>query len=171
VDINVGTARLTLMINHFKAQDQNSVKSNAKRTEQAQRVAELVNAAEKDGRSAVVMGDLNAPPTSTVVGKTISALLSHPKLTDPYAGFVNKKVDGAWTHYYTPRNEVSRIDYILLSKTLAFDPPDPAKDIVRKGQTTKNTHYPNVPGSRYGTVGPMNTEASDHCPVSVTLTL
>ena len=70
---------------------------------------------------------------------------------------------------------------LLLQQALEFQPAvvamasedalgtvTPAVDIVRKGQTTQNKHYT---GPRYGTVGPLHTEASDHCPVIVTLEL
>jgi endonuclease/exonuclease/phosphatase family metal-dependent hydrolase len=161
VDVKVGGAKLTVMANHFKAQDRTPKQSNPKRQRQAERVAELVTAAEAAGRSAVVMGDLNVPPTN----KTIAAVRGHPKLQDPFGSFTNQQ---AWTHYYGGNRSVSRIDYILVSKKLSFTKPDPAVDIVRKGQTTQNEHYT---GPRYGTVGPLHTEASDHCPVTVTLEL
>lgn len=161
VDVKVGGAKLTIMANHFKAQDATPKNSNAKRQRQAERVAELVDAAEKAGRSAVVMGDLNVPPAN----KTIAAVVKHAKLNDPYGAFAGKD---AWTHYYASQKEVSRLDYILVSRKLAFETPDPGRDIIRKGQTTKNAKYT---GPRYPTVGPMHTEASDHCPVSVTLKL
>jgi endonuclease/exonuclease/phosphatase family metal-dependent hydrolase len=163
VDLRVGTTKLTVMANHLKAQDKKPEKSDAKRTRQAERVAELVDAAEKD-RAAIVMGDLNVSPTHKN-SKTIDAIAKHPKVSDPFGGLPKNQT---WTHYYESKNEVSRLDYILVSKKLGVSPPDPAKDIVRKGQTTKNTHYT---GERYGTIGPVHTEASDHCPLSVTLEL
>jgi endonuclease/exonuclease/phosphatase family metal-dependent hydrolase len=166
LDLDVAGTKLTIMANHFKAQDRTPAKSNPKRQHQAERVAQLVNEAEAAGRAAIVMGDLNVPPSNTsIVGKTIAAVRGHPKLQDPFGSFTNQQ---AWTHYYGGDRSVSRIDYILVSKKLSFTKPDPAVDIVRKGQTTQNKHYT---GPRYGTVGPLHTEASDHCPVSVTLEL
>lgn len=161
VDLDVAGTKLTVMANHFKAQDPTPKKSNPKRQRQAERVAESVNAAEAAGRAAIVMGDLNVPPAN----KTIAAVTGHAKLQDPFGSFKNAE---AWTHYYAGDRSVSRLDYILVSKKLKFTKPDPARDIVRKGQTTQNQHYP---GPRYGTVGPQHTEASDHCPVTVTLEL
>jgi endonuclease/exonuclease/phosphatase family metal-dependent hydrolase len=163
VDFKVGTTKITVMANHLKAQDRSPATSDAKRTRQAKRVAELVDAAEKGG-VAIVMGDLNVAPTKDNF-KTIEAIAKHPKLKDPFAAFPAKMT---WTHFYESKNEVSRLDYILVSKKLNVATPDPDKDIMRKGQTTKNTHYP---GPRYGTIGPVHTEASDHCPVTVTLEL
>ena len=166
LDLDVAGTKLTIMANHFKAQDRTPAKSNPKRQHQAKRVAQLVNEAEAAGRAAIVMGDLNVPPSNTsIVGKTIAAVRGHPKLQDPFGSFTNQQ---AWTHYYGGDRSVSRIDYILVSKKLSFTKPDPAVDIVRKGQTTQNKHYT---GPRYGTVGPLHTEASDHCPVTVTLEL
>jgi endonuclease/exonuclease/phosphatase family metal-dependent hydrolase len=91
-------------------------------------------------------------------------------LKDVYAGFPKKQ---AWTHYYDSQDSVSRLDYILPHKSLKVLTPSGANvsptDIIRQGLTTKAMkHYA---GPRYGTIGPMHTEASDHCPVTVALEL
>jgi exonuclease III len=173
LDLDVAGTKLTIMANHFKAQDRTPKSSNPKRQRQAERVAQLVDAAEAAGRAAIVMGDLNVPPSNTsIVGKTITAVRNHAKLQDPFGSFPTTSrppsPKDAWTHYFAGDRSVSRLDYILVSKKLKFTKPDPAVDIVRKGQTTQNKHYT---GPRYGTVGPQHTEASDHCPVTIVLEL
>jgi len=71
--------------------------------------------------------------------------------------------------------EVSRLDYVLPHKSLVVDPVDVVAldantSIVRKGLSTKCHQYP-MNLARYPTIGPVDTEASDHCPVIVTLEL
>jgi endonuclease/exonuclease/phosphatase family metal-dependent hydrolase len=169
VDLNVAGKVLTVMANHLKAQDSKPKTSDARRKLQADRVAAVVNAAVAENKLPVVMGDMNVDAQAKN-GKTINALVKHPELRDPYAGFPKKQ---AWTHYYDSEDSVSRLDYILPHKSLKVITPAGASvgdtDIVRKGLTTKAIkHYD---GPRYGTVGPVNTEASDHCPVTVTVEL
>jgi endonuclease/exonuclease/phosphatase family metal-dependent hydrolase len=69
-----------------------------------------------------------------------------------------------WTHFYESGNEVSRLDYILVEKSLTVS----ETKIVRNGLSTKCKDYT---GPRYPTVGLAHTEASDHCPVTVVLSV
>ena len=149
VDITAAGKVLTLLINHFKAQD-GKPQSVARRTKQAKRVAELVVAAEKDGKFPIVLGDLNVAPGTD---GSLNALLKNSSLKDPFP-------PDTWTHYYVPQKKTSRLDYILPHKKLKVV----SHDIVRKGLTTKCKQYT---GERYPTVGQEHTEASDHCPTSV----
>jgi len=142
---------LTLLINHLKAQD-GTQQSVTRRTRQAERVAELVKVAVKDGKLPIVLGDLNVPPKSDT---SLDALLKSPLLKDPFS-------PDTWTHYYVPDKKVSRLDYILPHKSLDVI----STDIVRKGLTTKCKQYT---GPRYSTIAQEHTEASDHCPASVVL--
>jgi endonuclease/exonuclease/phosphatase family metal-dependent hydrolase len=151
VDLSANGRVLTLLINHFKAQD-GTPQSAARRTKQAERVAELVKVTVKDGRLPIVLGDLNVPPKSD---KSLNALLKNPLLKDPFPS-------DTWTHYYVPQKKVSRLDYILPHKSLGVI----STEIVRKGLTTKCKQYT---GPRYPTIAQEYTEASDHCPTSALL--
>jgi endonuclease/exonuclease/phosphatase family metal-dependent hydrolase len=151
IDLSVSGKILTLLINHFKAQD-GTQSSVAKRTRQADRVAELAKQAAKDGKLPIVLGDLNVPPKSDA---SLNALLKNSLLKDPFPS-------DTWTHYYVPDKKVSRLDYILPHKSIAVI----STDIVRKGLTTKCKQYT---GPRYPTVAQEHTEASDHCPTSAVL--
>ena len=156
VDIETGKQTLTLLVNHLKAQD-DSKTSAARRAKQAARVAELADDAAKAGRLPIVLGDLNVDSTRD---DTLAPLVDSPLLADPFPA-------GTWTHFYAynPKGKrTSRLDYILPHKSLEVT----ATDIVRKGLTTKCKEYD---GPRYPTVGLEHTEASDHCPVSVTIKL
>jgi endonuclease/exonuclease/phosphatase family metal-dependent hydrolase len=75
--------------------------------------------------------------------------------------FANAKE--GWTHYYVAGNEISRLDYILVDKSLSVA----STSILRHGITLKCA----LAGERYPTVGYVDSEASDHCPVTVTLNL
>ena len=110
------------------------------------------------GRLPIVLGDLNEDfnvtpsnlqPLKDIVGKV---------LTDPF----ENETDG-WTHYYQVDDTTSRLDYILVDKSLGVS----HASILRKGITLKCA----AAGERYPTIGFVDTEASDHCPMSVTLDL
>ncbi len=157
VDVDAGKARLTFLVNHFKAQD-SSKASNALRKAQAARVAQLVAEVKSRQRQPVVCGDLNEDwvspagdlaPLKDRVGK---------ELADPFAS-----EDGVWTHFYEATGETSRLDYILVDSGLSTSAPS----ILSKGISLKCS----AAGERYPTVGYSGTEASDHCPVSVVLEL
>jgi endonuclease/exonuclease/phosphatase family metal-dependent hydrolase len=108
------------------------------------------------------LGDLNYDSAKAGPNDdgSLGPLLQHPDLTDPFDKLDAKE---RWTHFYESGKEVSRLDYILLDKRLKMV-GKPA--IVRKGLSIKCKQYT---GPRYPTVGPKNTEASDHCPVTVVL--
>jgi endonuclease/exonuclease/phosphatase family metal-dependent hydrolase len=154
VDVVVNKKTLTLLVNHFKAQD-GSASSVKRRKKQAQRVAELATLAAKAKKLPIVLGDLNVD-TAAKDG-SLDPLCKDLKdlLPDPFPA-------GTWTHYYASGKKISRLDYILPHKDL----PVISTKIVRMGLTTKAKQYA---GPRYPTVGQEHTEASDHCPVSVVL--
>lgn len=158
VDCLVNGKILTLLVNHFKAQDAND-SSIKKRTNQANKVKDLVNKAVGEGKYPIVLGDLNVDQNHprTPGDLSINSLLTSPELKDPFPA-------DTWTHYFVPQRTVSRLDYILPHKSLNVD----SINIVRKGLTTKCRQYE---GPRYATVGAEHTEASDHCPISITLDL
>jgi endonuclease/exonuclease/phosphatase family metal-dependent hydrolase len=154
VDVKVGGSTLTLLVNHLKAQDSGKTHV-ARRRSQSERVAKLVDENLARGHKPIVLGDLNVDTKKK--DKSLDPLIKHKKLkdTDP---------TGTWTHYYSGGKSVSRLDYILVDKTLAH-----AKvEIVRNGLTTKCKQYT---GPRFPTIGPEHTEASDHSAVVVELTV
>lgn len=154
-DIAVGGKILTLLINHFKAQD-GTAASKQKRAKQAARVAQLAADAADAGKLPVVMGDLNVDSKDE---DSLDSLVKSTLLSDPF-----KKLPATeqWSHYYVPQKKVSRLDYILPHKDLTAT----SVTVVRNGLTTKARQYT---GPRYPTIGQEHTEASDHCPVTVEL--
>ena len=157
VDIDVNGTLLTLLINHFKAQDDKKT-SIERRKEQARRVADLAKAAKNKGRKPIVMGDLNMDSQGPANDKSLEPL------TKSFLKDTLKSVpaNDHWTHYYAYEKSTSRLDYILTDPGLTVT----GVDVFRKGLTTKCKQYT---GPRFPTIGPENTEASDHCPTSVTI--
>jgi endonuclease/exonuclease/phosphatase family metal-dependent hydrolase len=163
VDLNVGGKMLTFLVNHLKAQDGKDA-SNQRRKEQADRVLQLVQRAKTRGSHPIVLGDLNADVNSKSAagkkaGATLSALAGATEIVDTFDGMADK-----WTHYYESDSEVSRLDYILVDKELSFK----NQSITREGLSKKCKQYS---GPRFPTVSYQHTEASDHCPISVEITL
>jgi len=155
VDIRLGAGTLTFLVNHLKAQDREE-SSDARREEQALRVAALARQAVEQGKHPVVLGDLNADADwTTPAAKSLAGLVKADFLTDAFAS-----VDDRWTHFYEPGKEVSRLDYILVDNRLGVK----GQRITRGGLSKKCAKYT---GQRYPTVSYQHTEASDHCPVSV----
>ncbi len=75
-----------------------------------------------------------------------------------------------WTHYFVPFDSVSRLGYILVDSLLATDAKAhyERRGLTRKRRADKDEQ---VAEHRYPTIGHVGTEASDHCLVSVDLTL
>lgn len=156
VDLTFNDRTLTLLVNHFKAQD-GTASSVKRRKVQAQRVADVAAELAKPAvnKLPIVLGDLNVD--SAKKDGSLDPLLKDLKtlLPDPFPA-------GTWTHYYASDKKVSRLDYILPHKDLKAT----ATKIVRQGLSTKCKQYT---GPRYPTVGQEHTEASDHCPTTVVL--
>jgi endonuclease/exonuclease/phosphatase family metal-dependent hydrolase len=157
VDVDVGSTPLTFLVNHLKAQDGKKA-SDTRRLEQATRLAEIASLTTKNGRRPIIVGDLNealtaAPSNLKPLKDLIGKVLSDPFQSD----------SDNWTHFYVAGNETSRLDYILVDNRLEVS----SKSILRKGITLKCA----TAGERYPTIGYVDTEASDHCPVTVALQL
>jgi endonuclease/exonuclease/phosphatase family metal-dependent hydrolase len=168
IDLQIGKATLTILANHFKAQDgsptgsaeqkQRWEKASRRRRQQAERVAELVDDARKAKKYPIVIGDLNIDSRQTNYDKSLDPLLDHQSLADPLP--TEFKGKSLWTHFYDSERTVSRLDYILTDSKLEVK----KTEIFRKGLSTKCKQHN---GDRFPTIGPSHTEASDHCPTSV----
>jgi endonuclease/exonuclease/phosphatase family metal-dependent hydrolase len=159
VDVEANGTVITLMVNHFKAQD-GKPSSIARRRLQAERVASIAMEAMAAGRKPIVLGDLNIDTRQSDYDRSLDPLFDG-MLEDSLATLPE---DNRWTHFYSYKKKVSRLDYILTDPSLnARDPL-----IFRKGLSTKCKQYG---GERFATIGPEHTEASDHCPTAVTVTV
>ncbi|MBX9845186.1 MAG: hypothetical protein K2Z80_25580 [Xanthobacteraceae bacterium] len=173
IDLQIGKTTLTILANHFKAQEGNPngsadqkmqwAKASARRNRQAERVAELVDDARKAKKLPIVIGDLNIDSRQKTYDKSLDLVLKHKALADPLMDATKDKKE-LWTHFYDSENTVSRLDYILTDGNLDVK----GVEMFRMGLSTKCKQYA---GPRYPTIGPSHTEASDHCPTSVVLKL
>ena len=161
VDIQVQDSEkvLTFLVNHLKSQGGEN-KSIAKRKRQANRVAELAKTALEQDKYPIVIGDLNTDAQRNKKDDSLDKLLELKSLQDPFSDL---PLDENWTHFFESGKSVSRLDYILLDARLTVK----STQIVRKGLSTKARKF--YSGERYPTIGPANTEASDHCPTSISI--
>lgn len=164
VDILVDGKALTLYVNHFKSMMEGREATRARRQEQAERVAEIIDARWKKASykgNFVVLGDLNDYPE----GKTgLAALLDHKGLTNVLTRLPEAE---RWTHYYAGGNAYRQLDYLLLSAGLAkANPGKPA--VMRLGLPWRAQR---VTAERIPGVGENDPKASDHAPLYMDITL
>lgn len=164
VDILVDKTLLTIYVNHFKSMIGGRDETRARRVEQAERVAKLIDARWKRSRYAgnfVVLGDLNDYPEGNT---SLTALLSHKGLHN----VLDRLPDAErWTHYYAGGNAYRQLDYLLLSSGLAkANPGQPA--VMRRGLPWRAQQ---VSEDRLDDVGENYPKASDHAPFYMDITL
>jgi endonuclease/exonuclease/phosphatase family metal-dependent hydrolase len=162
VEARVNGSVLTFLVNHFKAQDQNP-NTTARRERQAARVADLAKAAHDEGKKPVVLGDFNIDTRQVNYDGSLDSLVDSPVLHDPFADL---GTNDRWTHFFSSKKTVSRLDYILVDDSL--QPKVLGVEIFRRGLSPKATQFP---GPRLPSMQGNGLEASDHCPTTVVLNL
>ncbi len=164
IELDIGGKALTLYANHFKSMMEGRDATRARRQEQAERVAAIVDARwKKSGYKGnfVVLGDLNDYPE----GKTaLASLLDHKGLSNVLTRLPQSE---QWTHYYAGGNSYSQLDYLLLSKGLAQ--ANAGKPMVMRGGLPWRAQR--VTGERLEGVGENEPKASDHAPLYMDITL
>ncbi|MFM2126248.1 MAG: hypothetical protein RL328_2699 [Acidobacteriota bacterium] len=165
-DIDVDGSRLTLFINHFKSMLGGRKQTRPKRLKQAKAVRQIVT--DRFGANAgdapwIVLGDLNDFPEDAEGTTTaLTELTAWDQLEN-----VIERLDEAerFTHFQDTTKELSQLDYVLLSKSLAA--ATAAKPVlIRKGLSTKAA----VDGPRFPEVT-AKIVASDHCPFAIDIKL
>lgn len=178
VDFLVGDGNkqtLTLFINHFTSQLSDD---GEKRELQAKEVVRIIKerfGSDLKGGDFIVVGDLNAKPTSPELAA----------LYDPSLGLhdVLTKVPQVerWTHFYYDDKgkplELSQLDHFLVSPSL-WEKNNQGRDVVvtieKRGLLQTIRHWSEdktgpLPEPFKGVTVAPGTEGSDHCPVYVSL--
>ena len=158
VDVKIKNTVYTFLVNHFKAQDGKPA-STEKRIRQSTRVKELADNAFKEGKKPIVLGDLNIDVKQPDYDQSLDKLYKSTKLHDP---FKNLPDEERWSHYYSSGRKVSRLDYVLVDKSLSVS----GTEFFREGLTP---HCKQYKGPRLKSMEGNDLEASDHCPTSVIL--
>ncbi len=144
---------LYVLLNHFKSKSGGERRSDPRRTEQAEAVAEILTT-EYDLQSehVIVMGDLNDTPARDPLQPLLGLQDLHDVLE---LQFPDTPAD-RWTYHYS-RNE--QIDYILVSEPLkqAFV----KADVFRRGMADVD-QYSNGAIQPYTQVTGWRNAASDH---------
>jgi predicted extracellular nuclease len=186
LEINFETTNgksLTIYVNHLKSNYSDvkdpikkkleEEKNNNLRLKQAEKVRDLVrdkfpgNSFKKE--NFIVLGDFNDTPGSPF----LVPLLEEIGMEDVVSRLDFKE---RWTHFWQKENSVSQLDYILLSPRLSKNAMKPY--IERRGLSNKVKKFTHL-GSKKGEKIPFNfsrfpgvtdrIDASDHCPVFVSL--
>jgi predicted extracellular nuclease len=164
LQIEVGKRLLFVYVNHFKSMMEGRDQTRARRSEQASRVAKIIDDRwQQSGYEGnyVVLGDLNDYPDSAT---SLTSLLTHKGLTNIVERLPK---DEQWTHFYSKGNEYKQLDYLLVSSSLATANAG-APGIMRKGLPYRAERYQ---GARFDNVGEREPKASDHAPVFMDLEL
>src|SRR6185503_15033143 len=135
VDIRANGSTLTFLVNHFKAQDGNPA-STTRRLNQAKKVIALAKAAKTAGKLPIVIGDLNIDTAQNNYDQSLDPVVTAPSLTDPFQAL---PAADRWTHFFSSKKSVSRLDYILLDQSLAGSVT--GLDILRRGLSPKATQF------------------------------
>ncbi|MFO1124892.1 MAG: endonuclease/exonuclease/phosphatase family protein [Methylocystis sp.] len=148
-------ARVLLMLNHFKSKLGSSQSSNAKRSAQAKRVAEIYNERVAMGiKNIAIMGDFNDTPDS----EPLHPLIEETDLKDV---FLHPSFDdGGFPGTYGNCAAGNKIDFILLSPALF--------DKVTGGGVFRKGMWPGARAKRweaYPEVARKEDAASDHAAI------
>ena len=130
-----GNRRLSLFINHFKSKyaetPEQRETGDAKRLRQAEKVVSILKSrfpgSQFEQRYFAVVGDLNDEPSSPALAPLVQGL----GLVDALEAIPNQ--EDRWTHWWRSANEVSQLDYVLLSPALAEAVGGAAPVIERRG--------------------------------------
>ena len=200
VELDFGDRRLTLFGCHLKSMDAGRMEGREAtlplRRAEAQAVRKIIATRFGEGwREAnwAVLGDLNCyryglGPLAQLNDEGDSGL---EPLLDDFAidPMQSLPVHERWTHFHRGWSESLQaltethapLDYILLSPALAAANPEPAMQMIRRGLPYRVPLDPRAPdrsiatlatsADRYPRIGWDRPKASDHCPLTIDLTI
>jgi predicted extracellular nuclease len=197
VDVTVGGKPLTLFVSHFKSKGGARAGPDGRGDTLPIRVAEAKAARHvigerfgKDGmasRDWLFCGDLNDFYEKLVITEDGNDNYTFTPAPEPEnaisvlmeGGFCENLVarrdaDNRWTNYHTrgpQERQLTQIDYMMASPSLAHKNLGVKPDIIRKGQPYRTIFPKGQEVDRYPRVGWDRPKASDHCPVAMTFKL
>ncbi len=176
VGFKLGNETLVVFVNHFKSMIQGREKTMEKRRIQTTMVTQIIESRFRNPsrENFVVLGDFNdhRDYNHTRTGKAspgIAPLLNKQYLVDLV--YDRLPLEDRWTQYWAKGDEYQQLDYILVSRKLADANSRQKPLITRDGLPKRATRYT---GHRFEEIeksNDPNLKASDHCPVSVSLSL
>ena len=163
---------LTLFVCHFKSMNGSREVTHPVRLAEAEAVRRLIEARFDDPAKEdwAVLGDFN--DYLEVDGDLADDHSLGPLVNDGFSVDALMALEPdplkRWTHYYAGGGTYSALDHIFLSPALARRNKQAGVRIIRGGQPLRAQRYD---GRRFPGVGWSIPKASDHCPLSITLTL
>jgi predicted extracellular nuclease len=197
LDVLIGGKPLTLFVSHFKSKGGKRVGPDGLGDTLPVRVAEakavrhvIEGKFGKEGgagRDWLFCGDLNDFYEKLVITEDANENLAFSLLPEPEnaismlteGGFcenlvARREADNRWTNYHTrgpQERQLTQVDYLLASPSLARKNAAAKPDIIRKGQPYRTIFPKGQEVERYPRVGWDRPKASDHCPVAMTFGL
>ena len=197
LDVLIGGKPLTLFVSHFKSKGGKRVGPDGLGDTLPVRVAEakavrhlLEEKFGKDGaagRDWLFCGDFNDFTEKLVITEEGDENYKFTSLPEPENavsilledGFcenlvARRALDNRWTNYHTKgpqERQLTQVDYLLASPSLARKNAGAVPDIIRKGQPYRTIFPAGQEVARYPRVGWDRPKASDHCPVVMTFGL
>lgn len=197
LDVLIGGKPLTLFTSHFKSRGGKRMGPDGfadtlpMRTAEAKAVRHVIE--EKFGKDGVagrdwlLCGDFNDFYEKLVITEDahenyIFTLMPEPENAITVlmeGGFcenlvARREADNRWTNYHTrgpQERQLTQVDYMMASPSLAGKNAGVKPDIIRKGQPYRTIFPKGQEVERYPRVGWDRPKASDHCPVAMTFGL
>tara|TARA_Y100000052_G_scaffold27568_2_gene36543 strand:- start:3911 stop:4900 length:990 start_codon:yes stop_codon:yes gene_type:complete len=172
LDYEIEAAPLSIFVCHFKSMHGGRYETRTIRQTEALAVRRLIERSFDDPATAnwLVCGDLNdfleqdgRADSGHGLGPFVDDGFARDALMMSGLGDMDR-----WTHHYSGDNTYSALDHFLLSPALAEKNVRPDMTITRCGLPWKAERYE---GFRLPGIAWSNPKASDHCPLSLELSL
>ena len=191
VEVETPAGPLTIWVCHFKSMSEGRERTMGIRRAEAHAVRRLVERKfgdRTDKADWMIVGDLNdyrdkirleRLGDGRLAGRheRVEATGLDPLHADHFATDLIERLDPEerWTHFYPEERELSALDHLFVSPSLARANHRVRPSVIRAGLPHRvpldRMSPPQAPIPRYPRVGFDRPKASDHCPVAVSLRL